>query len=160
MLYIKQHTKKKFWKIHNDTNCLCDEITLNTTLIKKFQEFIQKIKNTNLFIKIDIGSFKVLLIDCNILMLELDPILETFFTFGFRNGHQSRLRSFHYLLLEAKTRSPKRFFVSNIFSKFGSLSKISGLKKSKLCLRLVESLASMLHSKFFVLIKYIYTYYF
>ena len=42
----------------------------------------------------------------------LDPILETFFIFGFRFGHQSRLRFFHYLLLAAKTRSPERFFES------------------------------------------------
>ena len=67
-------------------------------------------KNTNLFIKIDIVSFKVLLIDCNALMPALDPILKTFFIFGFRFGHQSRPRFFHYLLLAAKTRSLERIF--------------------------------------------------
>ena len=35
-----------------------------------------------------------------------------FFILGFRYGHQSRLRFFHYLLLAAKTRSPGRFFES------------------------------------------------
>jgi len=77
-----------------------------TTLIKKFPEFIQKIQNTSLFIKIDIISFKVFPIDCNAFMSALNPILETFFILGVRYGHQSRLRFFHYLLSVAKTRSP------------------------------------------------------
>ena len=50
----------------------------HTTLIKKFQDFIFKIKNTNLFIIIGIVPFKVFSIVCNALMLALDPILETF----------------------------------------------------------------------------------
>ena len=83
-----------------------------TTLIKKFQEFIQKIKNTNLFIKINIVPFKVLLADSNALMLALDQILQTFFIFGFQFGHQSHLRFFHYLLLVAKSRPPEWFFES------------------------------------------------
>ena len=45
-------------------------------------------------------------------MPALDPILETFFIYGFRFGHKSRLRFLHYLLLAAKTRSLERFFGS------------------------------------------------
>ena len=57
-------------------------------MIKKFQEFIHEIKNTNVFIKIDIVPFKVLPIDCNALIPALDPIFKTFFILGFRYGYQ------------------------------------------------------------------------
>ena len=76
------------------------------TLIKKFPEFIQKIQNTVLFIKSDIVPFKVLPIDCNVLMPALDPALETFLELYCRYNHQSRLRFFHYLLSAVKTHSP------------------------------------------------------
>ena len=59
-----------------------------------------------------IVSFKVLLIDYNALMPAFDPILETFFIFGFRFGHQNRLGFFHYLLLAAKMRFREQFFES------------------------------------------------
>ena len=79
-----------------------------TTLIKKFQEFIQKIKNQIYSSKSILSPSKY---SCNALMPALDPILETFFIFCFRFVHQNRLRFFHYLLA-AKTRLPERFFES------------------------------------------------
>jgi len=72
-------------------------------LDQKVPEFIQKIQNTVLFIKSDIVPFKVLPIDCNALMLALDPALETFLELYCR---YSRLQFFHYLLSAVKTRSP------------------------------------------------------
>ena len=70
-----------------------------TPLIKKFQEFIHKIKNTNVLIKIDIVPFKVLPIDFN--ALTLDPILETFFILGFRYHYQEPFSIFTILKMKS-----------------------------------------------------------
>lgn len=53
-------------------------------MIKKFPEFIHKIKTTSLFFKIDVVPFEVIPIDCNALTPALDPILKTFVVLDFR----------------------------------------------------------------------------
>ena len=105
-----------------------DSIFLEINIKKLPFDCLRKKKNTNilpwsksfrnLFIKskIQIYSSKSMLSLSKFSWstATLDPILETFFMFGFRFGHQGRLRFFHYLLfwLLKRVPTPEWFFES------------------------------------------------